>query len=195
MLVNNYQKGYFYEINVKNYIINNLNKQAFLWSEIPETILVEHGIIGSHNDHRLIRKENKLNPLRDIGIDILQIESDGKISFVQCKNGYSKGIIFDDLAGFSLMTLHHYKLIKKSYVYYTNKLSNNILSLPQSKKIKYIKKKFDDLVNSHNIITKNKINSTNKIIPFDYQTDAQNKLIKHFTAETILNDTIKTKLY
>ena len=98
---------------LKDYIINSLQKNAYLWSETPETILVSNGIIGSHNELRLKRKENKLNPLKDTGIDIIQIENNNKISFVQCKNGYDKGLRIDDLAGFSLMSLHHYNNIVK----------------------------------------------------------------------------------
>ena len=110
--MDNYTKGYQYEKQVKNYLINHLHKEAYLWYETPETILIEGSIIGSHNDLRLKRKENKLNPLRDTGIDIIQIDNENnKISFIQCKNGYSKGLRMEDLAGFSLMTLYHYESI------------------------------------------------------------------------------------
>ena len=44
--MNNQIKGYTYELYIKTHIINKLNKQAYLWSE---TILIENGIIGSHN--------------------------------------------------------------------------------------------------------------------------------------------------
>ena len=50
-------KGDNYEIQIKNYIINELNKNAYLWHETPETILINSGIIGSHNEHRLKRIE------------------------------------------------------------------------------------------------------------------------------------------
>ena len=38
---------------IKDYIINQLNKQAFLWSGTHETLLLKHQIIGSHNKARL----------------------------------------------------------------------------------------------------------------------------------------------
>ena len=98
-------KGYLYEVQIRDYIINQLNKQAFLWSDTPETLLLEHQIIGSHNEARLKRKENKENSLIDTGVDVIQIDDNNKLSFVQCKNGYKKGIVMKDLAGFSLMTL------------------------------------------------------------------------------------------
>jgi superfamily II DNA or RNA helicase len=190
--MNNYEKGYKYEKQIKNYIINNLHKNAFLWSETPETILISNGIIGSHNDLRLKRKDNKLNPLRDTGIDIIQIdeqtnEQNYKISFVQCKNGYAKGLKMDDLAGFSLMSLHHYQQINKAYVYYTNKLSYNITSLPSNEKIEYVKKSFiDDNDNDNNNndidnITNNlKVSANKSIKPFDYQLEAKKIIIDYF---------------
>lgn len=46
---NNLIKGSLYEKQIKEYIINNFNKPAYLWSETPETILIENGIIGTHN--------------------------------------------------------------------------------------------------------------------------------------------------
>ena len=42
--MDNYTKGYQYEKQIKNYIINHLHKEAYLWSETPETILIENGI-------------------------------------------------------------------------------------------------------------------------------------------------------
>ncbi len=68
--MNNKILGDNYEIQVRDYIISQ-NKMAYLWSHTPENILIEHNIIGSHNEARLKRKENKLNPLIDTGIDII----------------------------------------------------------------------------------------------------------------------------
>ena len=84
--MDNYIKGYQYEKQVKNYIINHLHKEAYLWSETPETILIENGIIGSHNDLRLKRKEDKLNPLRDTGIDIIQLDNENNKISLQLSN-------------------------------------------------------------------------------------------------------------
>jgi hypothetical protein len=36
----NKQKGDIYEIYIRDHIINDLNKQAFLWSHTPEIILI-----------------------------------------------------------------------------------------------------------------------------------------------------------
>ena len=168
--MNNQDKGYLYEIQIRDYIINELKFPAYLWKDTPETILLQNNIIGSHNHNRLRRIENKINSLRDTGIDVISLEND-KCSLVQCKNGYKKGIKMEDLAGFmcwmtTLDTL-------KGYVYYTDKLSQNILSLPKNKRIEYIKQPF-----TQNIIEE--INVLEKYKPYDYQEIAVNKFIEHF---------------
>jgi len=168
--MNNQDKGYLYEIQIRDYIINELKFPAYLWKDTPETILLQNNIIGSHNHNRLKRIENKTNPLRDTGIDVIQVEND-KCSLVQCKNGYKKGVKMEDLAGFmcwisTLDTL-------KGYVYYTDKLSQNILSLPKNKRIEYIKHPF-----IQNIIEEN--NVLEKYEPYDYQEIAVNKFTEHF---------------
>lgn len=114
-------KGDKYEIQIKNYIINELNKNAYLWNEPPETILINSGIIGSHNEHRLRRIENKENSLIDTGIDVIQIEDNNLYSLIQCKNGYKNGLTFNDLSGFIYWMAGLINLT--GYVYYTNKLS------------------------------------------------------------------------
>ena len=87
----NNDKGYLYELQIRDYIINELRKPAYLWNDTPETILLDNNIIGSHNDHRIKRKENKINNLVDTGIDVIQVE-ENKCSLIQCKNGYKKGL-------------------------------------------------------------------------------------------------------
>jgi len=144
----NNNKGYLYEIQIRDYIINNLGKMAYLWSHTPENILIEHNIIGSHNEARLKRKENKLNGLIDTGIDIIQIDED-KCSLVQCKNGYKKGLTMNDLAGFMCWMAHLDKL--NGYVYYTDKLSINIRCLPPNPRIEYIKHNYNQDYNQNDI--------------------------------------------
>jgi len=168
--MNNQDKGYLYEIQIRDFIINELKNPAYLWKDTPETILLQNNIIGSHNHNRLRRIENKTNPLRDTGIDIITLENN-KCSLVQCKNGYKKGVKMEDLAGFNawISTLD----TLKGYIYYTDKLSQNILSLPKNKRIEYIKQSF-----KQNIIEE--INVLEKYIPYDYQQVALNKFIEHF---------------
>ena len=168
--MDNQIKGLNYEIQIRDYIITKLNKQAYLWDHTPEDLLIEHKIIGSHNQSRLIRKENKENPLRDTGIDIIQVEEDS-LSLVQCKNGYKSGVTINDLAGFNFWMAN---TNFNGYVYYTNKLSNNILYSPKSDRIEYIKQPYDKpKVSSNQII---------KITPYQYQIDASNKVDETFNS-------------
>lgn len=166
--MSNQLKGYQYEIQIRDYIINTLNKPAYLWTDTPETILIQNNIIGSHNINRLKRKEHKINPLQDTGIDIIQLE-ENKCSLVQCKNGYKKGLKMEDLAGFNAWMSALDTL--SGYVYYTDKLSQNIISLPKNKRIEYIKQPFQQNIIKENI---------SEYQPYDYQTEALNKFIAHF---------------
>jgi hypothetical protein len=147
----NQLKGTAYE----NQILELLrrDKPAYLWKYAPETILIENGIIGSHNSARLKRKadlcdssentqENPLeNSLRDTGVDLIVMENETECSLVQCKNGYKNGITMHDLAGFMcwMATMNN----KLGYVYYTDKLSLNIRALPSQNRIKYIREPFN----------------------------------------------------
>ena len=97
-MLTNKEKGDNYEIYVRDYIINELNKPAYLWSDISDEILINAGLINSNNDNRLKRKSNKINNIVDTGVDILQID-DNNYTLVQCKNGYNNGIHIHDLAG------------------------------------------------------------------------------------------------
>jgi predicted helicase len=161
-------KGDLYEIQIRDYIINQLGYEAYLWSDTPETILLDNGIIGSHNAERLKRKEKKENPLIDTGVDIIQI--DNKLSFVQCKNGYKSGVTMEDLAGFSIMTLTYQNKINKGYVYYTNKLSNNILSLPNTNLLEFIKQPF----------IQPEPNDAVELKPYNYQLEAVNAFTEYY---------------
>jgi len=78
--MNNEEKGLLYERFIKNYIISYLNKNAYLWNECPENILIENKLIQSHNHMRLLRKEGHLHSYKDIGIDIIQITPTEKIN-------------------------------------------------------------------------------------------------------------------
>jgi len=175
--IENQIKGKEYEIQIRDYIINNLNKQAFLWEDTPEKILINSKIIGNHNNNRLIRKNNKENPIQDTGIDVIQVNEDGLCSLVQCKNGYNNGLTIKDLSGFMSWMACLNNLY--GYVYYTSKLSNPIKTLPITDRIKFIK---CDYLNNHNTINDNiNDNINNNIIkPFDYQIKASELFINHF---------------
>ena len=119
---------------------------------------LSHSIIGSHNDHRITRLFDKLNSFQDTGIDIIidnnENDNDGDkkhCSIVQCKNGYKKGIVMEDLAGFMCWFGSLPKL--NGYVYYTSKLSTNIRELPENDRIKYIKISYSEK-NNHSLSKK-----------------------------------------
>ena len=141
-------KGTAYERQILDQI--RREKLAYLWHQTPETILIENGIIGSHNSARLKRKEARTNkeenseeenPLRDTGIDIIRMENETDCSLVQCKNGYKHGVSMHDLGGFmcwmAMMT------DKQGYVYYTDKLSVNVRTLPIQNRIQFMQVPFD----------------------------------------------------
>ena len=166
------EKGYKYEVFVKNYIINNLNKEAYLWKDIPEKILIDSGLIHSQNENRLKRKEKLIdnNPLIDVGIDILQKDEDN-FTFVQCKNGYKSGLIIEDLAGFYMQMSNHINV--NGHVYYTSKLSRNITENAINNRIQYIKLLMNETE------TKEETKVKTEIKPYDYQIEASNKIINH----------------
>jgi predicted helicase len=176
--MNNNDKGYLYEIQIRDYIISQ-NKMAYLWSHTPENILIEHNIIGSHNEARLKRKENRINNLIDTGIDIIQIDNN-ILSLVQCKNGYKKGLTMNDLAGFWGWMAHLDKL--NGYVYYTDKLSINLKCMPVNPRIQFIKHPYNQDFNQDIVV------STDKFIvdedKLKYQMEAY-ELAKEYYQENI----------
>jgi len=198
-MLTNKQKGDNYEIYVKYYIINTLNKLAYLWCDIPDEILINAGLINSNNDHRLKRKSNKINNIIDTGVDILQID-DNNYTLVQCKNGYNKGIKMHDLTGIYMWLFNHSTLL--GALYYTSKLSHHITENinPNNKRLEYIKLPFDNSTITEQIqnlnidtISEDKLTTIKynielekqliikqKIIPFDYQLEASEKIKNHF---------------
>ena len=166
----NKEKGDKYEVQTRNHIINVENKRAYLWHHAPETLLIKNGIIGSHNIHRLKRKDNKLNSLLDTGIDIIidnnenVDEYDIPCSIVQCKNGYKGGITMEHLSGF----MHWFGLLEhlSGHVYYTSKLSIHIRELPKSDRLTYIKLPYKNTKLSNNVV------DLVIIEPYHYQIDA-----------------------
>jgi len=51
------EKGDAYELYIRDYIRSNIGDQSYLWKDTPESVLIEHGIIGSHNEARLKLKK------------------------------------------------------------------------------------------------------------------------------------------
>ena len=126
--MNNQEKGLRYERFVKAFIIQHLEKNAYLWNECPENILIQNNLIHSHNDMRLIRKdlkEGNLHNHKDIGIDIIQLDNDNNnCSIVQCKNGYKSGVSIENISGIMLRAALITDI--NTYIYYTSCLSRNL---------------------------------------------------------------------
>ena len=125
--MDNITKGLLYEHFVKDTIINKLHKNAYLWNQCPENLLIKHGLIKSRNEARLLRlavREGDLHNHKDIGIDIVQVDNnEDNLTIVQCKNGYSKGLKLDDVAG---IMLRRASKDVTTAIYYTSKLSANV---------------------------------------------------------------------
>jgi predicted helicase len=192
--MNNQEKGLLYEKYIKDFIIQKIGKNAYLWNECPENILIDNALVHSHNDMRLIRKDIKegyLHTHKDIGIDIIQLDNN-RCSIVQCKNGYSNGLCVDDISG--IMMRSNFLRDVPTFIYYTNCLSRNIkytsklspyvvnidcstnidklLEVSIDNKIYFVKLPYEDKNNQE--ITKT------EIIPYSYQTEAVAKFKEHF---------------
>ena len=144
------QHGLEYEKYILN-IIESKYKKCWLWNDVPYNILNER-----------FYKNNII--CDDIGCDIIGINFDDTIDYIQCKNysttGIDNTINICDLAGFYNFIAENN--ITNSIVYYSGKLSQQIVC--RQNKIKYIN---IPLINNAEFI---------KITPRDYQIEAFNKL-------------------
>ncbi len=190
----NMYKGTIYEIYINHYI-NTLQttKISYLWKDIPETILYCCNIITEYNKHRLERKNEyintnkKTNPLKDIGIDIIQVNIDGSFTFVQCKN-YSNTIVIDHLSGFLAMMCEH--AYTEGVVYHSeNKISNNIKKIFHSDRIKFIHLPFDTNVQ---ITEKIKNESTEEVNEKIMKTETENEIVEENKDKIIEEGKIQT---
>ena len=208
-MLNNLIKGTSYELFIRDYLNKNQNQQSWLWSKTPEKILRDCNIIGEWNEHRLKRKEYKIilnkienglelddeeNSMIDLGVDII-LKINNEYIFVQCKNYDDNNIITTEkLAGFYSMIIHYEK---KGILYYTSKLSKNIINKKECNSIEYIKKEFDNkkfyIDKANNIYNKelNKESNKTNLIEnaYDYQIEAYCKISEEFKTKNraILN--------
>jgi superfamily II DNA or RNA helicase len=145
-----YENGREYEIYIRD-IIKTKYINCWLWEDIPTNIL----------ENRFYKNETICD---DIGCDIIGINDDNTIDYIQCKNysttGLDNTININDLAGFYNFIAEN--SIRNAIVYYSGKLSSQILC--RMNKIKYI--------NVPHIKNKDIL----KIVPRDYQLEAYNKL-------------------
>lgn len=79
-------------------------KEAYLWKYVPDSLLIEAGILLEEPEKRIKRRYSNIltkryNILLDCGIDIICKLNDGTIILVQCK-AYSSMIYQKHLSGF-----------------------------------------------------------------------------------------------
>lgn len=175
-------KGDLYE----NQILQELRKssEAYLWKDIPQKYLIESNLLSNLEILRINRKnhlknpQTNSNPLRDIGFDILQITPSKKFTYIQCKAGYEKGVTISDLSGMYARLFNNPHL--DGEVYYTDKLSQNLIDISKNNKLKFTKIK---LAKSK---TNVKINNNQKVyILKDYQQKAVNDIVKFFKPQNV----------
>jgi hypothetical protein len=110
--INSYQIGMEYEKYVFETIKNNY-KSCYRWNDIPINILSSK----FYNNYKICD---------DIGCDIIGINHDNTIDYIQCKNYSSNNTIkIADLAGFYNFVSEN--LIENSIVYYSGKLSRQVI--------------------------------------------------------------------
>jgi superfamily II DNA or RNA helicase len=148
--MNKLKDGEEYEKYILN-IIKDKYKSCYLWKDIPKNILPENNY-----------KNDKI--CDDIGCDIIGINHNNTIDYIQCKNYSTTGndnvINICDLAGFYNFIAEN--LISTGIVYYSGKLSQQILC--RKNKIRYLN------------IPMIKNNQILDFKPRDYQLEAYNKL-------------------
>jgi predicted helicase len=147
------------------------HNQTWLWQNIPEFELRKSKLLGNWNEHRLVKKDNKINGIPDLGADIL-LKDNEKYILIQCKNFDSNNVTIHHLAGFYAMTLH-YEM--EGIVYYTSNISPNIRLLKPRSDIHYIKQ---EMPNNEISLQLPQTQSLNKLIdkPYYYQIEAYNQL-------------------
>jgi len=126
------KKGDDYEKFIYNYH-KNLGDDVWLWQDIPKDILKDANLYKEINYNRK-NKLKKINPQQDIGIDLL-LYKDNKYIFIQCKN-LKKSVKIGDIGGFLIIMKNHPN--NKGILYYSNKISKQILNNDTDKQIEYI---------------------------------------------------------
>ena len=126
--MNKLQEGHEYEKYVKN-IIKPKYKNVWLWNDVPNHIMTKLGYIKSD----------------EILCDLICETNDSTFEYIQCKNYSTTGndniINISDLDDFYMFVAEN-ELSKVSYVYYSGKLSDEIVR--KTKSIKYVNLPFDD---------------------------------------------------
>lgn len=150
----NQKIGTEYEYFVRDKIKNEYD-QVWHWSDFPEKLMYELGLIRDYDVYSKYRY--------DIGADVVAIK-DGVYYFIQCKN-FSSTIYLSELAGFFALL---YEFSLNGILYYDGTLSQRVIDF--YKKIKIVHLPFNN-----QIVNIGK-NITTIMEPRQYQLDAYNKL-------------------
>jgi superfamily II DNA or RNA helicase len=178
---NTKEKGDAYEIFIKHELIDSGEYEwVYLWKDLPESELFESGIMDDWNLSRVKRKEWRTTGiLPDFGTDLMIKGNDGKYSIVQCKYYDENNMLrIEDLGTFYFMMFNYFNYVN-GIVYHTSKLT---ISLEKHfhHAIKYNHLAFNPsrYLELLNTIYKPKLNdsSNTKLIPYDYQLEAIEKL-------------------
>lgn len=173
-------RGLLYEKQLKR-TLQTETIESWLWNDIPEYNLRKSSILGDWNEYRWLRKTNKINNLPDLGADLLiKDKNTQKYTLIQCKNFTNSNVSIEHLAGFYTMMTHYGHL--DGIVYYNFGISNNLKSMKQTNRVKFIKELYDEDTDDTN-----ETNETNEILceeihtkiinkPFYYQIEAYEKL-------------------
>jgi superfamily II DNA or RNA helicase len=184
------EKGTLYEIYINNYINNYINTLpetliSYMWRKVPEQVLYMAGLITDYNKHLLNRRTKKMiekdyvNPLQDTGVDIVTVNKDYSITFVQCKN-FMACVKKFNLETFFTM-LNKYK--QKGIVYHSqDKIAaslSEIIDSTDEKILKFIHKPI--LENDQNIELTNTINFKQPEIKlYQYQQEIVDKYVNYY---------------
>ncbi len=183
---NTKEKGDDYEKYILEYLYSeDSNRKIWLWSNIPEDVMCDVGLIGNWNEYRLQRKSNRINKLPDVGCDIFMIDTENHNHLIQCKYYSMKNSVkIDDLAGWNTMLVDYPDMYGD--LYYTSKLSENIKARKPNPRIQYFYKPYEPILDDTKTIAletlNNEISETStlfssfKLQPRDYQLDAYNAL-------------------
>lgn len=128
--MDNYLKGADYEKQIRDYLLAQPDIiDAWLWKEIPESVLEQAGILYDFEKTRKQRKkawDEGEHCLPDTGTDILAIKKEQSHTLYQAKN-YAGTVQQADLAGFYRMQLI---FGLPGEIWFPNKVSRVVADMP-----------------------------------------------------------------
>ena len=124
-----------YKLFVRDHIINNLNKTAYLWDDVPLNILQKIKLVQCHDKYRVIKDEDKEDYIEDdIGIDIIQVDQD-EITIIKCKKDNEE---FDGLGGIYFLLCNYDHLKYEVYCNKNTKIFQYLTDFNRNPSLQYI---------------------------------------------------------